>query len=580
MMNTRSVASLAAAGRTDPGRLRAVNEDRLHVDATRGLFVVIDGVGGQAAGGKAADVALSMVKTRLERGTGPVEARIREAFTNANNEIHRLAGTRPEWHGMACVATVLILDGSRAVAGHVGDTRLYRLSPGGIEKVTHDHSPVGEREDAGEISEFEAMRHSRRNEVYRDLGTDAHEPGDPEFIEVVEARFADDTAFLLCSDGLTDLIDSAAIDDLVTRFAGEPDRVASALVDAANRAGGRDNVTVVYVEGDRFASMRRAAPAALPPRPPARGRTSIAGQSGLPPSPRPPEIVKPSKAEKGVRAALLALLTMLLAVSVGTLPRPAVPAPDAVAPPLLSQSHQGQLVVRAGESISQALERATPGIEVVVEPGEYREAISLASHVRLVSRVPGGAILRLPANARETDAAAIARNVSGAAITGFRIVGDAATALGTGVLIQDSEVSIVDTDISGATGVAIDVAGASRVDIMATDVHDNPGAALAVRAGASARVTHNVFRRNAASPAVPAAVILEEAIELRLAANMFQDVTPQAFHALSGAARAALTRDNWFVETRSPRALPPARSHGGQAPRTGPIAQPRQTGQP
>src|SRR5262245_1614276 len=183
---TRSVATVKAAGRTDPGRQRAVNEDRLFVDAARGLFIVIDGVGGQAAGGKAADVALNMMRTRLERETGPVVSRIREALTIANNEIHRLAGTRPEWNGMACVATVLVLDGSRGYVGHVGDTRLYRFSRDGVAKMTRDHSPVGEREDAGEISELEAMRHSRRNEVYRDLGSDPHEPGDADFIDVSE----------------------------------------------------------------------------------------------------------------------------------------------------------------------------------------------------------------------------------------------------------------------------------------------------------------------------------------------------------------------------------------------------------
>src|SRR5262245_1658968 len=99
----RSVTTLKAAGKTDPGRQRAVNEDRLYVDAARGLFIVIDGIGGQAAGGKAADVALSMLRTRLERETGPVESRIREAITIANNEIYRLAASRPEWNGMACV---------------------------------------------------------------------------------------------------------------------------------------------------------------------------------------------------------------------------------------------------------------------------------------------------------------------------------------------------------------------------------------------------------------------------------------------------------------------------------------------
>src|SRR5688572_13652726 len=93
----RSATTLKAAGKTDAGRLRAVNEDRLYVDALRGLFVVIDGVGGQAAGGKAADIALSVLRTRLERETGPIAIRIREALTSANNEIHRLADTRPEW---------------------------------------------------------------------------------------------------------------------------------------------------------------------------------------------------------------------------------------------------------------------------------------------------------------------------------------------------------------------------------------------------------------------------------------------------------------------------------------------------
>ena len=117
---------IVAAGITNPGLKREVNEDRFHVDLKRGVFAVIDGVGGQAAGGRAADVALKMLRTRLERQTGPIDQRIREAITIANNEILRLAATRAEWNGMACVLTVALVENGRALVGHVGDTRLYR----------------------------------------------------------------------------------------------------------------------------------------------------------------------------------------------------------------------------------------------------------------------------------------------------------------------------------------------------------------------------------------------------------------------------------------------------------------------
>src|SRR5207249_11734528 len=95
----KTVTALRAAGDTNPGLHREVNEDRFHIDVPRGLFMVIDGVGGQAAGGKAADIALTMLRTRLERETGPLVDRVREAVAIANNEIHRSARWRPEWNG-------------------------------------------------------------------------------------------------------------------------------------------------------------------------------------------------------------------------------------------------------------------------------------------------------------------------------------------------------------------------------------------------------------------------------------------------------------------------------------------------
>jgi serine/threonine protein phosphatase PrpC len=538
-MLMRAAAVLKAAGATHPGRQRTVNEDRLHVDAARGLFVVVDGVGGQAAGGKAADVALNAIRGRLERETGPIPSRIREALTIANNEICRLGATRREWSGMACVATVLVVDGAQAIVGHVGDTRLYRISPAGIEKITHDHSPVGEREDAGELSEREAMRHSRRNEVYRDLGSDPHEPEDQEFIDISEVRFAPDAALLLCSDGLTDLVDSAAIEDVARRGAGNPERVVDTLIDAANRAGGKDNVTVIYIEGEQFAA---SAPTVGAPPPRAIDR-------------------RPSRFARVVRVTLLVMLTLLLTVSIDKLPTPLTLEPSALP---AGAARAGQLVVREGESISAALKRATAGDEVVVDPGEYREAVALPSHVRLVSRVSGGAILRLPASARETDAAAVASNVSGAALVGFRIVGDATTPLGTGLLVRNSDVSIINTEISGATKTAIDVIGRSTVNVMASDLHDNPGAALAVGSDASARITHNVFKRNGVSPHTPAAIIFGAETDLTLAANMFFDMTPAAFRTLSDPERAAIARDNWFAAGHPPRSSGSGRPRGSR----------------
>ena len=249
----QTATALRAAADTNAGLQRDVNEDRIHVDLARGLFVVIDGVGGHPAGGRAADIALETIQSRFERETGPLVDRVREAIALANNEIHGAAVVRPEWSGMACVLTVVAVDEMRAVVGHVGDTRLYRLRDERIDKITRDHSPIGEREDSNELSELEAMHHPRRNEVYRDVGSDPHEPDDPDFIDVYEIAFAPDEALLLCSDGLTDLVHSSSLHDIVKRFAGRPDQVVKELIDAANAAGGKDNISVVYVEGERFA---------------------------------------------------------------------------------------------------------------------------------------------------------------------------------------------------------------------------------------------------------------------------------------------------------------------------------------
>src|SRR3954463_1614734 len=202
---------LKFAGLSDMGRVRKNNEDAWHADPDRGIYLVVDGIGGHAAGEKAAEIAVERVRARLERQTGGVEQRIREAITLANNEIYRAAAENPEWEGMACVLTLAVLENGSAVVGHVGDSRLYRIRTGEIRKITRDHSPVGEREDTGELSEADAMRHPRRNEVFRDVGSEEHAPDDPEFIEVQRIPFEPDAALLLCSDGLSDQVSSDQI---------------------------------------------------------------------------------------------------------------------------------------------------------------------------------------------------------------------------------------------------------------------------------------------------------------------------------------------------------------------------------
>src|SRR5207344_2578057 len=124
----------------------------------------------------------------------------------ANNEILREARANSEFAGMACVLTLVVLENGTAVVGHVGDSRLYLVRNGEIQKITHDHSPVGEREDNRELNEAEAMRHPRRNEVYRDVGSEEHTPGDEDFIELTSCPFDSESALILCSDGLSDQV--------------------------------------------------------------------------------------------------------------------------------------------------------------------------------------------------------------------------------------------------------------------------------------------------------------------------------------------------------------------------------------
>ncbi len=545
---------LHVAGSTHAGLHREVNEDRFYVDPARGIFLVIDGVGGQAAGEKAADTALKMVKARLERETGAVEDRIREAITIANNEIHRQASTRADWKGMACVLTVAVIDNGHVVVGHVGDTRLYKLRRGHIEKQTKDHSPVGEREDAHELSEIDAMRHPRRNEVYRDVGSERHGLGDRDFIDIARIPFESDAALLLCSDGLTDCITSSTINQIVEAHAGEPEAIVRLLIDAANRAGGKDNVTTVYVEGARFVegedtrALRARKVTAPPP--------SVDMFEQVAPIERQAEATPPSSSSW--RGWLLVCLLFVVIAGAAYSLRDMWVLDDI---PRSAPLARRPLVVLSTGSIAATLAAAQPGDEIVVEPGEYREAIRLRSDVRLRSRVPHAAAIRLPGVAAESDAAVTGIDVTGAELRGFRIVGDAATPLGTGVLLRNANVTLIDVEISGAQRAAIELA-ASPAAIMASHIHDNPGTGLIVRSSARPRFGHNVWQRNGTSPRAAGAIFVEPGSQPTFIGNVFGGLRAQMLAVLTGGDASELQRDNWFTD-------PPATTAPATAPRPG-----------
>lgn len=251
------------ASASHPGVKRENNEDRVYCDPERGIFIVVDGMGGQAAGERASEIAVTRLRARLERPTGSAVERIREAITLANNEIHQQACENPAWNGMACVLSVALIEKDRVTIGHVGDTRIYKLYAGQFRKLTHDHSPIGIREERGDLSELEAMRHPRRNEVFRDVGSEPRTPQDETFIEILEEDFEPGSALLLCSDGLTDLLTASRIQGILEEWIDHPDEIVGRLIDAANDAGGDDNISVIWIENADvvdagLATVRRA----------------------------------------------------------------------------------------------------------------------------------------------------------------------------------------------------------------------------------------------------------------------------------------------------------------------------------
>jgi len=474
---------LRYAGASDLGRIRTNNEDAWHADLERGVFLVVDGMGGHAAGEKAAEIAVEQVCARLERRTGSAERRVREAIATANNEILRAAGEHPEWQGMACVMTLALVEDGHAVVGHVGDSRLYQVRRGSIRKITHDHSPVGEAEDSGELNEYEAMHHARRNEVYRDVGSVEHSPDDPKFIEIERIQFAPDSALLLCSDGLSDQVPANRIRAAVERHAGHPEASVKQLIEEANAAGGKDNVTVLVVEGAKFGELPET--------------REVGGRSVL--------------AERAAWFVYGAAVAAAAAFGVYWFTRPAPVAPPRVA---------AVLTVGPGArfpTIGDAMATAQSGDTVEVRPGEYLEQVRLKDGVKLSSWSPRDALLRAAPLSR--GPAVIAERVKGAVLCGFRIVADAGKPLAAAVQLTDSDVEISQVEVQGA-GVGIDIGGRGSVKLVANTVEDCLAEGVRISGASAPWLSHNVFRRNKG-----AAVAAREGARPVLDGNVFDKGT-------------------------------------------------------
>jgi PPM family protein phosphatase len=243
---------LSACGKTDVGIVRSNNEDSLFVSAADGLFIVADGMGGHAAGEIASAMAIRLVCDQLiprlqSSGTcGELEPLLVEAVHTANRELAQAAGRNPAWKGMGTTLTILLLQAGQAQLVHVGDSRMYRYRNGQLLQFSDDHSLVGDQLRQGLISAAEAKSSSLRNILLQAVGIT------PE-LEICRKQLplAEQDRFLLCSDGLTEMLSDQQIAALC---ATTPDlnQLCDLLVAEAKAAGGKDNITVVLVQVDRL----------------------------------------------------------------------------------------------------------------------------------------------------------------------------------------------------------------------------------------------------------------------------------------------------------------------------------------
>ncbi len=234
----------------DPGRARSNNEDSVAVDEANLLAVLADGMGGYNAGEVASQMATSFIRSELgrwlqEAGTHATDTDVRRAMDicvdNANRAIFNAANSNPQYAGMGTTLVVAVFRDHRLLLGHVGDSRAYRWRAGKLLQITRDHSLLQEQIDAGLITPEQAVFSANKNLVTRAVGV--------EDTVLLETHLHDVQAgdlYLMCSDGLSDMLDDTTIGQLLQMH----DSIASAgsaLVQAANDAGGKDNISLVLI---------------------------------------------------------------------------------------------------------------------------------------------------------------------------------------------------------------------------------------------------------------------------------------------------------------------------------------------
>jgi PPM family protein phosphatase len=235
-----------ACYKTDPGLRRSSNEDICLVDAERGYFLVADGIGGAAAGEIAsaffAKTTAATFSASSNRTLEETLNLVKQSFLAANSRIVEHIEATPSHAGMGCTAEILAFHASGFILGHIGDSRTYRLRQTRLAQLTKDHSLVQQQIDQGLISQEQARNHAMKHVILRAVGVDGQLA-----IDIIQGQVLPEDLFLLCTDGLSDMIEDYQIREIL--LTEEPlMEKAEMLVRLANAAGGRDNISVVLIE--------------------------------------------------------------------------------------------------------------------------------------------------------------------------------------------------------------------------------------------------------------------------------------------------------------------------------------------
>ena len=328
------------SARTDTGRQRPANEDSYWVGNP--LFVLADGMGGAQAGEVASQTAVEVFTAGLPDGPGSHEERLAGLVGRANARIHELAQADDAHAGMGTTLTAAYVGEDDLAIAHVGDSRLYVLRDGVLQQLTDDHSLVGELVRRGQISAEEAEDHPQRSIITRALGIE-----DEVVVDHLTWPVRDGDVFLICSDGLTGMVSDERVAAII-RDASSLNQAAQLLVQAANDAGGRDNITVILFrveevtpEAGGLLGQETMAGAAAPtagevreavttggatpePEPaPATARAASTAATIAPRAPRPPRDARPVKAPRrrrrwvGPLKGLTVLVVLLVLVASG-----------------------------------------------------------------------------------------------------------------------------------------------------------------------------------------------------------------------------------------------------------------------